>query len=423
MISKHFSLRGHKAAIAGFCKASNGLVSADRDGWVVVWNLETKRPSGFWKAHDGQIITVINTELGLLTQGRDSAIRIWNMEGLAVETDLALLGREGLPKPKFDEVPVNSLNFCNVDYTGGLLATVATTDSEKFDIYELSAPGKPFSLNRVVQGFSVGNGSVDETKRDGEGIIMKLRFVGSSLLFVGYESGTVKGFKIHDQSSIRSSASESLVLNKDLKLTEVFSYSGHAPQPVLSLEFDTEEQKLYTGSASKKLIVVSVEGLLSDGTSKGKTPPLTKSAPVKQGGLGSLLGRPKIELLEDDSEPVECHISTYNLRHSGISSIQINDYIHIVFWDGVLKTYTKDIVEVGRSERGVERIKVESDQSEVAKPTTKALCGYLYEFDKSPQQHTSRKELLRLRRLKYSSLLFIGYGDNLISAYSIDDKS
>lgn len=416
MVTRGFSLRGHRAPIAGFLEIPNGLVSADRDGWIVVWSLVTKRPQGFWKAHDGQIITILSTPHGLLTHGRDSAIRVWNTESLAVETDLALLGRDGLPRPKHEEMPVNALNFCNVDYKDGLLATASTTDSEKFDIYEILVPGKPWGFSRVVQGFSVSSVAVDETKRDGEGIIMKLRFVGRSLLFVGYELGTVKGFRLTDESKTTSLASELLVLNKDLKVTEVFSYNGHSPQPVLSLEY--AEEKLYTGSASKKLVIVSVGDLLVEGSAKPSSSEGRSATPSS--GLGLLLGRPKIEVI-DGFDPIDCPIATYNLRHAGILNIQVGALIHVVFWDGVLKSYTKEMEEVSRSERGEEHIKVESDQTEVAKPTTKALCTYLYHPVQPSTKELSRKELLRFRRAKHDVLLFVGYGDNLISAYTADE--
>lgn len=334
-----------------------------------------------------------------------------------METDLAYMGRDALPKPKHEEIPVNALNFCNVDYIDGRLATASTTDSERFDIYELASPGKPWGLSRVVQGFSVGAGVVDETKRDGQGIIMKLRFVGRSLLFVGYELGTVKGFRLTDESKSTALATELLVLNKDLKVTEVFSYNGHSPQPVLSIEH--ADEKLYTGSASKKLIVVSIGELLKDGSSEPA--PVKIEQPLNpSSGIGLLLGRPKIEAL-DDFEPVDCEISTFNLRHAGILNIQVGEEVHVIFWDGVLKSYTKDLKEISRSERGVERIKIETEQTEVAKPITKALCAYLYHPRQASPQQTSRKELLRLRRARHEVLLFVGYGDNLISAFTIDE--
>ncbi|KAK8438443.1 Astra associated protein 1 Asa1 [Candidozyma auris] len=419
MLSKHFSLRGHKAPIACFCKLQDKIASGDRDGWVVVWDLDVRRPLGFWKAHDGQIISMVDTELGLMTQGRDSAVRIWNLEELAAESDLSHMGSSSLPKPKCTEIPVNTLNFANVDYSDGLLATVSTTTSECFDIYALSGAGEKFALSRIVQAFSVGggNGGSDETKRDGEGIIMKLRFVSSSLLFVGYESGTVKGFKLSDESTVSSSKSESLVLNKDLKVTEVFTYSGHNPQPVLSLEYDAEERKLYTGSASKKLIVVSIRDIQQVPASGDPREPEQSSKPS---GLGALLGRPKIELLEDVKETMSFDISTHNLRHSGISSIQVGQYVHVVFWDGVIKTYTKSLEELDRLDRGMERIKVDDDNNDVSKPTSKALCLYLLPFEPVASGATSRKELLRLKRRRQGALLFVGYGDNLISAYNID---
>lgn len=425
-MNKQFSLRGHKAPIACVCRTQHGPASADRNGWVIVWDLGTRRPRGFWKAHDEQIITMVETDLGLMTQGKDSAVRFWKLDLLSVESDLAYMGKEGLPKPKSEEVPVNTLNFCNVDYCSGMLATASTTDSENFDIYELLKPGEPFALRRIVQGYAVGTKSHDETKRDGEGIIMKLRFVSSSLLFAGYESGTVKGFSLEDVSTTKASATELLVLNKDFKVREVFSYSGHSPQPVLSLEYDATKQNLYTGSASKKLIVVSIGDLLLNKSSQKRSTdpnPTPQEPPQKSGGLSLLLGRPKIELIEEDSEPVECPILTHNLRHAGILNIQIGVCIHIVFWDGVVKSYTKSLEEVGRNERQVARIQLKAPDAEVSSPTTKALCVSLIGPETNHKQATSKKELIKLRKLRKDSLMYIGYGDGLLSAYTLESES
>jgi hypothetical protein len=34
------------------------LVSGDAEGWVVIWDLVTKRPVTVWKAHEGAVLEV-----------------------------------------------------------------------------------------------------------------------------------------------------------------------------------------------------------------------------------------------------------------------------------------------------------------------------------------------------------------------------
>ena len=51
-------LRGHAAHIHStlFVRRNSRLLTGDADGWVVFWNIQTKRPLAVWPAHDGPIL-------------------------------------------------------------------------------------------------------------------------------------------------------------------------------------------------------------------------------------------------------------------------------------------------------------------------------------------------------------------------------
>ena len=51
-------LRGHASHIHSllFVRQNIRLLTGDADGWVVFWNIQTKRPLAVWPAHDGPIL-------------------------------------------------------------------------------------------------------------------------------------------------------------------------------------------------------------------------------------------------------------------------------------------------------------------------------------------------------------------------------
>jgi len=53
-----YILRGHAAQIHSttFIRANSRLVTGDADGWIVLWNMATKRPAAVWRAHEGAIL-------------------------------------------------------------------------------------------------------------------------------------------------------------------------------------------------------------------------------------------------------------------------------------------------------------------------------------------------------------------------------
>lgn len=55
-----YILRGHAVPIHALYVFNNNLrlVSGDANGWIVIWDLVTKRPVTVWKAHEGAILEV-----------------------------------------------------------------------------------------------------------------------------------------------------------------------------------------------------------------------------------------------------------------------------------------------------------------------------------------------------------------------------
>lgn len=415
-MQKKFSLRGHKAPVSILCSHNDSLISADSHGWVVWWNVATKRPIALWQAHSGQVLTVKSTPWGLLTHGRDSCIRIWDLTDPAkLNSSLAQIGQEDVVTPQKVEIPVNALNFCNVDVFDDWLVTPSSTDSEKLDIYKLSPPEvKPFSFSRALHSFPNKENFGHAGKREGDGIIMKLRFLNKSLLFVGYESGCIRGYFLKDKSISRiksdSKGSDHFTSNKDLSIKEVFTDSSHSPQPILSLEFDETTGTLYSGSASKKLLRFNIAGLVQESVSDSmEIPPLLSTKP-----------EPKIVMLSDtinEEAPPELPIQSFNLRHLGIQHIVIDSLLYICFWDGVIKAYDQKMDEAARMERSQEKLHSNFNEDSQTPQNNKAVSIISWK----PQLKSDSRLMLRWRKTILVNHLFVGFNDGLISAYKCEN--
>ncbi|KAF1814149.1 WD40 repeat-like protein [Eremomyces bilateralis CBS 781.70] len=77
-----YIFRGHTAAThcVRFIRSNERLLSGDADGWVVSWDLATKRATAVWKAHEGSILGLDPWGCErIITHGRDSRIRVWQL--------------------------------------------------------------------------------------------------------------------------------------------------------------------------------------------------------------------------------------------------------------------------------------------------------------------------------------------------------
>lgn len=258
-LQQEFTLKGHGVLVTASCVFSEDtLVSGDENGWIIQWNMFTRRPTGVWRGHQERIISIIAIDAGhLLTHGRDSRIRIWQMnDQKSLSSELNFRDENEYPMPTFHEIAVNSLNFCNVSYWENRLVTPATLNSETVDVYLVFVDGefKPRRLVKLFDGFKVvgtkdndGFGGLefeeepDPGKRDGFGIVMRLHVVGKNEFVVGYENGVVLGVLMDDSGS---------------QLTLNFVENSMVPNPVTWMGLSISDRKILTyGSTTKKLCI------------------------------------------------------------------------------------------------------------------------------------------------------------------------
>ncbi|GES64821.1 WD repeat protein [Aspergillus terreus] len=125
-----YILRGHASPIHGLhiFHQNLRLISGDADGWVVVWNLVSKRPIASWKAHDGALLEVkgFSPDVGtteVYTHGRDHKLRVWRFRAHDEQTldkrlPVDIAGQTQSPSTAPSQpwlrhsLPVNALNFC-----------------------------------------------------------------------------------------------------------------------------------------------------------------------------------------------------------------------------------------------------------------------------------------------------------------------
>ncbi|PKY03717.1 WD repeat protein [Aspergillus campestris IBT 28561] len=129
-----YILRGHAAPIHALHVFHDNLrlISADANGWVVVWDLVLKRPVVAWKAHDGAVLEAKASSSGfgktteVYTHGRDHKLRVWRFRAQDEEilqkvlpVDRVVDGDDdgkstgtGVQPWMVHSLPVNALNFC-----------------------------------------------------------------------------------------------------------------------------------------------------------------------------------------------------------------------------------------------------------------------------------------------------------------------
>lgn len=393
-----FSLRGHAHPIACLLEYTTDkttLVSADTAGWLIHWDLTgTKRPVGIWKGHDSTILSMKQIdEAHLMTHSKDSNIKIWNMSSFTEcnGTLLDLGDPNKFPQPPFVEIPVNTLNFCNVDHFNNRIITPSTVDSNNFDLYSIFDTKGEFCLTRLLanvdplklynkfQGvdFEI---PAEDSARPGFGIMMKVRFVDDHTFYAGYESGDVLGFKVdYGKSVVHEKMKSKTIINKDAAASVFYSNKSHVPNPVLSLEYNYWTKQVASGSTGKRLILHNPQG--------------------------------------------DC--ATHNLRHYGIHLISFLDELFVVgFWDGVVKAYHMGMNEAFKFSREHERIAkfdILQDESTNSQQRETKLNTLISVTPQSPVPPTNTLKYKQLVKQKHAflgtKLIITGYNDGLVNVY------
>lgn len=435
-MNQSWSLRGHFHRITTINPYKHTLlITADDNGWLIVWNLLNRRCIACWKAHDSSIITIkLLLDDYLLTHSKDGEIKFWFLGSKIMDnclsselpdvsfdsinvlqkTEYETLLRK-YPQPKFNSVPVNNLNYCNIDFneTNNLLVTPATLDANNFDIYRINYLVEDFKLTRLVQNFNPwpavkknhldhGDDNIEEinpTKRDGLGIMMKIKFLANDTFFIGYESGYLLGFKLTFPEPNRITASsanvkENLMINRDPKVTLIYMNDYHIPNPILSLECHNNSL-LFVGATLRFISVHNIEKYVDNSA----------------------------------AETSEHDFQHFNLKYSGIQSIQIfNDKVLIGFWNGTIKSYDFSFNQLDKfllklpnltSLKTNEANNDETIESNVKLSTLQMirLDGCLE--DKDEESHGGKYKKMILHKKFKAPLLMAGYSDGKLLAIEV----
>lgn len=393
-----FSLRGHSLQVTCSIYLDSSFISADASGYVFWWDLNLKRPKRQWKAHESHVLLLIYVKEFdiLLTHSRDSSIRFWFLS----ETD------EKSSNPPFKELPVNSLNFCNVSLISSrYLLTPSTVDSDNFDIYDLNLADSSSSLNftRLVHNANPWELYLkamktlpiplddDISKRDKFGIMMRTVWVDEHTFYVAYESGHVIGYNIEYLTSKltnleRGSTNSTSLLNKGPKINVFHISDKLKPSPIISLTYEKSNNRIITGSASKSIQILEI--------------PSSHQS-----------------LTEDENILIL-------LKYSGLSQISMlePDTIVVGFWNGIVKGYQSHLKldEVFKLEKNLPMIDVNDEsQSQRLKLSSISCKGAIKEETGAVAVVApSQKDLLRSKRnVSNKILMAIGYENGLINMY------
>ncbi|PKS05910.1 hypothetical protein jhhlp_007741 [Lomentospora prolificans] len=312
-------LRGHKAQVhaATFIWNNERLVTADAEGYLVVWDLTIMRPRAVWRAHQKTVLGI--REWGpqkLVTHGRDHELIVWKFRAEDEPSLSQALPLDDIPddrpKPWMQHVlPVNSMNFCAFamascngsqsisESTEVLIAAANPTILEGVDIYHLPTQHRIHTLK----------------PSSGAGMPMALslfHLYGSLHLITAYENGAA------------------VVLRANLdagEWTPLYQSQAHS-QPILS--FDVSPCCTYFITSSADAVVakhpIPRDRTPTDDSNKAENAPEKSQAPA--------------------SSPLKA----VNTKHSGQQSLKIRSdgtIFATAGWDSKVRVYsTKSLKEV-----------------------------------------------------------------------------
>ncbi|OAT04560.1 WD repeat protein, variant [Blastomyces gilchristii SLH14081] len=280
-----YILRGHGSPIHAlhFYSMNSRLISGDSDGWVVVWNMSTKRAVASWKAHESAVLGVegvvfrsnqdaegkgSDSERWIFTHGRDHKLRVWRLnladeDGLTKELPVdESKGAQSRSEPwMLHSLSVNALNFCAFALCRIFSAKMVTSDTQGFNTRDTQLPEGESSKQPHVFFLAVPNalnsGGIDIFHLPSEkrvstispdpsintGMVMALELFrapqGNLYLISGYEDGRVM---VHRERS--PGAVERVSFDQPLSWSWERIYINHAhSQPVLSIALSPLEKQ------------------------------------------------------------------------------------------------------------------------------------------------------------------------------------
>ncbi|KAJ5946843.1 hypothetical protein N7454_003682 [Penicillium verhagenii] len=275
-----YILRGHGAPIHAldFFSQNLRLVSGDANGWIVIWDLVSKRPVTVWKAHAGAVLEVKGFDDGtggtlIYTHGRDHKLCVWNIRAGDedfLDKSLPVDVAEGRASEKraqpwlLHSLPVNALNFCAFSMTSVQIPVDSSSDNAQ--------TGQSSMTKNIL--FAVPNaldsGGIDIFHLPSElrlttiasdpavktGMVMAVNiFVASSgdvYVASAYEDGHVMVFA-HKGPLATTDFERENILSKPWKWERLYASRPHS-QPVLSIDVSPKRDCFISSSADALII-------------------------------------------------------------------------------------------------------------------------------------------------------------------------
>ncbi|KAJ5098303.1 hypothetical protein N7532_005304 [Penicillium argentinense] len=274
-----YILRGHAAPIHALYVFSQNLrlVSGDAEGWIVVWDLVTKRPVTVWKAHKGAVLEVKGFSIQgggseIYTHGRDHKLCVWRLrkedEDLldkSLPVDATVSDQNQRTQPwLLHSLPVNALNFCAfsmsfIDMTSKemsgdeskpedaprkdiLFAVPNALDSGGIDIFHLPSERR---LTTIRSDPAIKTGMV-------MGVNLFVTPSGDIFVTSAYEDGHVMAF-VRRGPLDSSSLDPNYIASNPWTWEKLYGSRPHT-QPVLSIDTSPTRDFFFSSSADALII-------------------------------------------------------------------------------------------------------------------------------------------------------------------------
>ncbi|EFR00221.1 hypothetical protein MGYG_03224 [Nannizzia gypsea CBS 118893] len=338
-----YVLRGHTSPIhsLNFYGSNSRLISGDADGWVVVWDMTSKRAVASWKAHEGSILGISGVEACLetgverriMTHGRDHKLCVWKLN----EKDEDVVGRtlpldtQNNPQDRnkpwlLHSLSVNALNFCGFAYC--FLSQKGET--------ELGDAVKPGNQMLLAVPNALNTGGLDifhlpserrlcvisPDEKVNTGMVMALEMFISSegedlYIISGYEDGSAMVHACRGGINRLPIANTNDCSNSSWDWELLYSNRPHT-QPVLSLDISLFSEGRYFITSSADAIVVKH--------------PIPRLPPSLEPDVTNI--RSVVE---------STHLKSVNTKHSGQQGLRIrsDDKIYATAgWDNRIRVYS-----------------------------------------------------------------------------------
>ncbi|OOQ83217.1 ASTRA-associated protein 1 [Penicillium brasilianum] len=275
-----YILRGHVAPIHALhvFAANLRLVSGDADGWVVIWDLVTKRPVTVWKAHAGAVLEVKGFSLSngvteIYTHGRDHKLCVWKIrtedeafldKTLPVDLAQSTASEKGTQPWLLHSLSVNALNFCAFSMT-----FIDTTEAKSTECAQQSTSAIRQNVLFAVPN-ALDSGGIDVFHLPSErrlttiksdpsvktGMLMAVSIFispsGDIFVASAFEDGHVMVFT-HKGPLNPASFELSNINSNPWKWNKIYASRPHN-QPVLSLDVSPSHDYFISSSADALLI-------------------------------------------------------------------------------------------------------------------------------------------------------------------------